>query len=239
MIQKYTAPFDYYIIDNFLNTELAQDLSREFLNFDSERWFSYESPLEVKKTISDWYSFPPKTYQLLTYLNSAGFVEQLEKITGVAPLFPDQGLHGAGWHIHGAGGKLNVHQDYSIHPKLELQRKFNLIIYLSQDWQSDWGGNLEFWSHNSNTNQPSARVASVECKFNRAVIFDSSQNSWHGFNDPIACPVGHYRKSIAMYYLCYPGENADPGRRRALYSAADDQRDNQSIQELINRRMQL
>lgn len=238
-MQKFTEPFDHYIIDNFLEAQLAQDLSNEFLGFDSERWFTYENPLEVKKTISDWYSFPAKTYQLLTYLNSAGFVEQLEKITGVSPLFPDMGLHGAGWHIHGSGGKLNVHQDYSIHPKLELQRKFNLILYLSQDWQPDWGGNLEFWSHNSNTNQPSARVASIECKFNRAVIFDSSQNSWHGFNDPITCPEGYYRKSIAMYYLCYPGQNADPKRRRALYSAADNQRDNQSILDLINQRVQL
>jgi glutamyl-tRNA synthetase len=32
-------------------------------------------------------------------------------------------LHGGGLHCHKAGGKLNTHLDYSLHPKLNLQRK--------------------------------------------------------------------------------------------------------------------
>jgi hypothetical protein len=46
-------------------------------------------------------------------------------------LYPDPGLHGGGWHMHGAGGNLNPHLDYSIHPKSGLMRKLNIIIYLS------------------------------------------------------------------------------------------------------------
>ena len=33
--------------------------------------------------------------------------------------------------MHGTGGNLNVHKDYSVHPKLGLRRKLNLI-YISK-----------------------------------------------------------------------------------------------------------
>ena len=53
------------------------------------------------------------------------FINDLEKLTG-CNLYPDYGLNGGGWHIHKDKGKLNIHQDYSIHPKLNLQRKCNI-----------------------------------------------------------------------------------------------------------------
>ena len=45
-------------------------------------------------------------------------------------LFIDPGLHGGGWHIHSNKGNLNPHLDYSIHPKMDIQRRLNLIVYL-------------------------------------------------------------------------------------------------------------
>jgi Rps23 Pro-64 3,4-dihydroxylase Tpa1-like proline 4-hydroxylase len=50
-----------------------------------------------------------------------------------------------GLHTHARGGKLNVHLDYDIHPKLELQRYLNLIIYLTPGWKPEWGGGLGMW----------------------------------------------------------------------------------------------
>ena len=46
------------------------------------------------------------------------------------------------------GGKLNIHKDYSIHPRVDppKQRKLNLIVYLTEDWNPEWGGALELWS---------------------------------------------------------------------------------------------
>ena len=46
-------------------------------------------------------------------------------------------------HMHGRGGNLNIHKYYSIHPRLKLQRKLNLIVYMSDDWDPTWGGGLE------------------------------------------------------------------------------------------------
>lgn len=233
-MQFYDDPFPHYVIDDFINIEMANKLSDEFLPYDSDGWFVYDNPLEVKKACNNWYHFPPATYQFFQYLNSPHFINTLREITGIE-LFADHGLHGAGWHIQGNGSKLNVHQDYSLHPKLNLQRKINLIYYLTPDWQEEWGGNLEFWSHDEETNLPKEKIKTIENKFNRVVLFDASQNSWHGFAEQIKCPEGKYRKSIAMYYLCKPTENVST-RRRALYAPTEEQKSNTEILELIKQR---
>lgn len=231
-MNKYTEPFDHWIIDGFLEENTAKIISKEFLDYDNPNWFSYNNPLENKKTLNNWYFFSPATYQTLSSLNSDVFLNQLSLITNIGKLYPDPGLHGAGLHIHGNQGKLNLHLDYSIHPKLFLQRKLNVIIYLSEDWDPSWGGNLEFWSHNYETNRPDKKIKTIDVKFNRAIIFDTTQHSWHGFPELINCPENVFRKSIAMYYLCDPPDNVDD-RKRALYSPTNDQQNDQKIMDFI------
>lgn len=232
----FNFPFTYTVKDNFLDEQLALTLSDEFLSFDDPSWFFYNNPLEHKKTINNWYNFPPTTYSFFSYLNSSLFVDKLKKEFNIENLYPDPGLHGAGWHIHGRGGKLNVHLDYNLHPKLKLQRKLNLILYLTPNWKPEWGGNLELWSHDPVTNQPKILEKTVECIFNRAVIFDTTQNSWHGFAQEISCPSNTYRKSIAMYYLIDPSPDTVE-RYRALYAPREDQKNNIEIQQLIQSRV--
>jgi len=232
---KYSDPFDHWVIDDFVDPQLAEQLSEEFLDYNDNNWFCYNNPLEQKKTINNWYLFPPTTYSFISFLNSPDFVGRLSSFTGIQNLIPDIGLHGAGWHIHGNQGKINLHYDYSIHPKLFLQRKLNVILYLSKNWDSKWGGNLEFWSHDQQSNQPKEKITTIDVKFNRAIIFDTTQNSWHGFPDPINCPEDVYRKSIAMYYLCEPPANIDQ-RKRALYSPTKEQSTNQEVLDLIIKR---
>lgn len=236
-IQKYNEPFDYWIIDNLLDEEFARKLSSQFPDYNSKDWLFYDNPLENKKSINDWVKFPAETYKFMSNLVSQEYVSSLSELTGNENLYADAGLHGGGWHIHGNGGKLNVHMDYSVHPKLNLVRKYNLIIYLSEDWQSEWGGNLEFWSHDDETNQPKEKVVTIENKFNRAVIFDASQNSWHGFYDKIQCPEGKVRKSIASYYLTNTYIET-PIRRRALYSPSPDQKNDTEVLNFIKKRTQ-
>ncbi|NDC96554.1 2OG-Fe(II) oxygenase, partial [bacterium] len=176
----FNNPFNHWVIDDFLDVDLANELSKEFIDYNNPNWFCYDNPLEHKKTLNNWYFFPPTTYQFMSILNGSEFLEYISKLTNINDLYPDIGLHGAGWHIHGRGGKLNVHFDYNIHPKLELQRKLNIIIYLTKDWNTSWGGNLEFWSHNKKNNKPKEKIKTIDNVFNRAVIFDTTQNSWHG-----------------------------------------------------------
>ena len=223
-------PFHHTVIDNFFDDETAISLSREFPSYDSDVWYVYNNPLENKKACNTWNLFSRNLYSTFCYLNSPSFVSKLQKITGIKKLYPDVGLHGGGLHMHGKGGKLNVHLDYSIHPKLKLQRKLNLIVYLAENWNPDWKGQLEFWSADRKQ-----CITSTDTLFNRAVIFDTTQNSYHGLPTPLECPEGRYRKSIAVYYLTDPVENC-PVNSKAIYIPTEDQKDDPEVNRIINKR---
>lgn len=228
-------PFDHWVLDNFFNEKTALELSNSFLDYDDISWWNYNNPIENKKTIQDWGKFPPKIYETFCHLCSPDFIGFLKEITGIENLYPDYGLHGGGLHIHSSGGNLNIHKDYSIHPKLKLQRKLNLIIYMTPNWNMSWGGELEFWSHDCIKNKPDKLVKKIDCLFNRAVLFDTTQNSWHGLPNKLKCPNGAYRKSLAVYYVTDPDNNAEE-RSRALFVPREDQEDDYQVIELCKKR---
>ena len=230
-----SGPFDHCVIDNFFNKKIAFELEKEFPNYDSEKWHNYNNAIEVKKLCNNWNVFPPTTYKVFNYLNSDAFLKTLRSVIFKnKKLYSDIGLNGGGWHIHKQGGKLNTHLDYSLHPKLGLQRKLNLIIYLNSNWKKEWGGNLGLWSNESDK-RPGSLVKQIEPKFNRAILFDTTQNSWHGLPNPLKCPKNEFRKSIAVYYLCEPPKKVSK-RGKALFAPTDDQINDKAVIELIKRR---
>jgi len=231
---KFNSPFDHSSVDNFLEEDLAQEIEKEFLDYNSDKWFVYKNQIEDKKAQNDWNVFPSKTYQLFQYMNSQSFVDLLSEQTGVK-LYADSGLHGGGYHMHGTGGNLNPHLDYSIHPKLGLQRKLNIIIYISSELKEEHGGHLGLWNHNEETNQPKDLIKEIEPKYNRAVVFDTTQNSWHGMSRPLTQPEGIYRKSLAIYYLCEPNQNALTNKR-AIFAPREEQKGDSKVEEVIKLR---
>ncbi len=232
---KGQAPFDHTVIDNFFLPEIAQELEREFPDFDSPVWQIYDNAIEVKKLCNYWNHFPSATYRVFSYLNSHEFTSLLSESLGIENLSSDPGLNGGGWHIHKQGGKLNTHLDYNLHPKLQLQRKLNLIVYLNSAWQPEWGGQLGLWAQKEGSRRPGELVRSVEPKFNRAVLFDTTQDSWHGLPEPLTCPEGQTRKSIAVYYLA-PAPTKTEERGKALFAPTAEQESDPAVLELIARR---
>lgn len=219
-----TKPYWHAVIDNFLAD--PDPVAREFPAQDDKCWFRYDNPLEIKQTCNHYDRFGPETYKTFVAFSSNDILHMLERMTGEV-LIPDIGLHGGGLHQHGRGGKLNVHLDYNMHPKLPFQRRLNLIVYLTPNWQEEWGGHLGLYK------DPDTLVKSIAPVYNRAVIFDT-RGSWHGLPDPIDCPQGVTRNSLAMYYLCEP-ENTD-NRSRALFAPTAEQKKDQSVARLIQNR---
>ena len=219
-----TQPFWHCVIDDFFEDPIS--LAREFPAKDDPCWFRYDNPLEVKQTCNDWHHFKPETYKAFSNLLSPGFNSMLQRLTG-AEVEPDLGLHGGGLHQHGRGGKLNVHLDYNLHPKLHLQRRLNLIVYLTPGWKPEWGGHLGLYK------DPDTLVKAVEPKFNRAIIFDT-RGSWHGLPAPLTCPEDVTRNSFAVYYLCEP--TTTDSRSRALFAPTAEQKGNTDVDKLIRQR---
>ena len=230
-------PFPYCVIDNFFQTDIADQLGTEFPDYHSGMYNGeYNNPLEVKRTCNIWDRFSPLTYLVFRFLNGNEFLNFVSDITNIKKLNADYGLHGGGLHIHANGGKLNPHLDYSIHPKLKLQRKLNLLVYLNKNWKDTWGGDLGLFSK---TESEIVLEKKITPNFNRAIIFDTTENSWHGLARPVNCPDNEYRKSFAVYYLIEPPFELVDTRERALFSLTNEEKNDSKLIELIDRRSKI
>lgn len=231
-----SQPFNHIVIDDFLEPDIANKVLSEFPNYDDSVWSAHwKNAIEDKKGLNHWDRFGTTTYQVFSYLMSNLWIDCLKDLTGIQNIYGDIGLHGGGLHAHEKGGNLNIHLDYSIHPKLGLLRKFNIILYVTPDWDPAWGGGLQLWSHDWVNNKPKECVKEIENKFNRAVIFDTTQNSWHGLPQNLICPKGIIRRSLAAYYLTDANVNSDP-RGKALFAPRKDQENDESVIDLIEKR---
>lgn len=232
-------PFNHLIIDNFLEHDIALEIAKEFPKFDEDFWYSYENPLEIKKASNDWNQFGALTYQYFKHILSDEFSKKISLLLsedGSIQLTPDIGLHGGGFHTHKSGGRLNPHLDYSIHPKLLLQRKINIILYINPLWKPEYGGSLGLWSDING--QPNQIEEKVDCIFNRALIFDTTQNSWHGICEDINAEFDLTRNSLAAYYLTNPPLGTDE-RMKVKYAPREDQKGDENIEKLINKRQSM
>lgn len=227
-------PFDHCVIDNFLKEDVLEHIIEEFPHYDAEEWLAYNNPLEDKKTSNVWHLMPKYTYSLFQYLNSHDFTEYLSDLVG-EKLYADYGLHGGGLHCHSDGGNLNPHMDYSIHPKINLQRFLNIIIYVSPGMKEEFGGHLGLWEHDDKNIQPGKLATEVFPKCNRAILFNTTQNSWHGMSRGLSLPKEIFRSSLAIYYLREPDKNAAK-RGKALFAPRKEQKGNKEIEEIIKLR---
>lgn len=225
-------PFKHFVVDGLLDFSWALALSGDFPDLDSPDWHRYQNPIENKLALSDWNKISARPYKTLSILNSPEFTALLSKLTGVSPLYADPGLNGGGLHVHGQGGKLNPHLDYSLHPKTGLQRRVNLLWYGTPGYRREWGGRLGLYG-NASADAPGPLTKVIDPVFNRAVIFDTTQNSWHGLVDPWKSEAP--RQSLAVYYLTKPAESADT-RSRALFAPDEGQQGDPEVAALCERR---
>jgi Rps23 Pro-64 3,4-dihydroxylase Tpa1-like proline 4-hydroxylase len=215
------SPFPHIVIDNFLNIELCEKLARDFPNHSADFWLKYNNPLEKKLLYNHIdKNMPESIRDVLHYLNADHAINFLEKLTGINNLHSDPFLHGGGMHCTKKGGKLDIHLDYCLHPTLNMERRINLIIYLNKDWEKSYGGNLELWSQGIDS-----CVQSIEPIFNRAVIFDTGDSSFHGHPEPLNCPDNISRKSLALYYLTEPRMGASTRYKAKFVARPQDSRD--------------
>ncbi|MEM8929569.1 MAG: 2OG-Fe(II) oxygenase [Acidobacteriota bacterium] len=191
-------PFPHIAIDDFLPAHLVDALQDAFPGPGSDVWTKL--PTEDQKgkyAAQDEGRFPELLRSLIHELNAGPFVAFLERLTGVEELIADAKLSGGGLHRTESGGKLSVHVDFSHHPANGLNRRLNLLLYLTPEWQDDYGGHLELWSWGDDK-RPEAKILP---KFNRCAIFSTSPWSYHGQPEPLTCPPELARQSVALYYF--------------------------------------
>ncbi len=208
-------PYPSIYIDDFFDENILEKVLEEFPKVDQLKdKIYYANPNEDKYATKGEYSFGPQTKKLVHFLNSQPFLEFLQKITGIEEtLIPDPYFEGGGFHEIKPGGFLKVHVDFHKNKKLQLSRRVNFLVYLNKDWEEEYGGHLELWEKDM-----SQCVSKILPKFNRAAMFSTTGDSWHGHPNPLSCPEGKSRKSLALYYYTNgrPEEELNKSQRNRI-----------------------
>jgi len=188
------APYPHIVIDDFLDAEILRDVLAEFPASDGLDYFDRNQE-RLKFQFRPDQCANAATRMLFAELNSRAFLAFLTALTGIKGLIVDPYHAGAGLHETQRGGHLGVHSDFPFHSKMKVERRLNLLIYLNPDWEPEYGGALELWDR-----RMEQRHHSILPAFNRAVIFITERDTYHGHPDPLTCPEGRSRRSIATYY---------------------------------------
>ena len=188
-------PFPHIVIDNFLPETILDNILEEFPKPGEIKWKQFDAVTEKKLASNSELQMGEKTRLLLYQLNSSTFINFLENLTGITGIIPDPHFVGGGLHQIEPGGYLKIHADFNRHKKLQLDRRLNLLIYLNKNWREEYGGHFEMWD--TQMTRCEKKVLPI---FNRCVIFSTTDFSYHGHPNPLNCPEGWTRKSLALYY---------------------------------------
>jgi Rps23 Pro-64 3,4-dihydroxylase Tpa1-like proline 4-hydroxylase len=193
------TPFKNVVIEDFLVPEFADRLLADFPAFDRTQALN-EFGLVGGKAVNERLEAISDSYRLLSrYIQSAEFLQLASNLTGIPDLLPDPNLFGGGTHENRHGQDLDPHVDFNYDPASGLHRRVNLLIYLNKDWDEAWGGAIEL---HSNPRKPETnQITAFTPDFNRCVIFETNEYSWHGF-PRINLPEDKRhlsRKSLSIY----------------------------------------
>lgn len=193
------TPFPHIVMENFIKDDVLERVSAEFPDLAKlkDTVIQYNNSKEIKLAGKGMQVLSPAALELNTYLQSDLMMNWLNDLTSIEePLISDPYLSGGGYHEIKTGGLLKIHADFNKHPMLDLDRRLNLIIYLNEDWNDEWGGALQLFDKDMEK-----AVQSIYPRFNTAVIFTTTSYTFHGHPDPLNCPDDRSRRSLAYYYF--------------------------------------
>lgn len=194
-------PFRHIAIDDFLDDKFCRSLFESFPPFDEKLAINENGEVGAKAVHEKVTGLGPAWRKLDKMVKSEEFRTLISNITAIPDLQYDPHYFGGGTHenLHGQG--LSPHVDFNFHPITRQHRRLNMIFYLSPEWHADWGGSIQL--HRDPYSPPSEDdIVTITPAFNRCVIFETNEYSWHGFRR-IELPEEKRnlsRKSFALYY---------------------------------------
>lgn len=200
-------PFKHVCIDGFFTSEMAEASLRDFPPFDRQFAIGDNGEYGGKAVVSNICEISPFYAKLYDYFMSRDFLDAMSAITGIENLHGDPTLYGGGTHENLNGQTLDVHVDFNFQTGAGFHRRANLLLYLNKEWDPAWGGAIEL---HSNPRRPDLdEFKQFNVIFNRAVIFETNEYSWHGFRK-IRLPEDrlHLSRKCLSIYLYTPDRPA-------------------------------
>jgi Rps23 Pro-64 3,4-dihydroxylase Tpa1-like proline 4-hydroxylase len=190
-------PFHFVMIENFFFPDKAALVLEQYPSIHDGKWDGTTYLNQKNKFQKTSFESGSIMDQVFKELNGEKFLAWLEELTGITGLHGDSELFGGGLHQSTAGAFLNVHVDYNVHPVTKFHRRLNVLVYMNEDWKDSYGGHLELWNLADGRKELLGEFAPL---FNRCVIFETNEISFHGHPKPLNTPPDINRKSLATYY---------------------------------------
>ncbi len=203
-------PFPFLILDNFFEKKFFEQISKDLENRKSKVFGKeFDTSVEKNKIINLNKQLPKTIEQILKILTSETWVKNLRILSGVDDLTPDKGHNEvlSNFHEMSKSGFLGSHVDHSHHPTSKKKHVLNIIIYLSKNWDSSFGGNTLLY------NEKGKKVEKlIEYIPNRLLIFLHTPYSFHGV-DHLKPNQNQVRKTL---YLDFYSDLDNPYKHLSL-----------------------
>lgn len=194
-----SGPVRHFFVDDLLDTEWARALAKRFP--PTERLMLRSTLRERKRVGIAVDDYDPAVRHALFAFQDPAVVETIGRITGYEKAVADPTLYASGISVMSSGDFLNPHVDNSHDGDRQRYRVLNLLYYCSPEWAVANGGNLELWDADVRT--PTV----VESRFNRLVVMETDQTSWHSVNQ---IRVTAARNCVSNYYFSETPKNGRP-----------------------------
>ena len=212
----------YTLVDDVLPLDLARRIYDAFPATGDMRLMS--SFREQKYTSKALERMNPLMHDALFAFQAPEVIAAVTAITGMRDMVGDPKLYAGGLSAMTRGQFLDPHIDNSHDGEGRLYRVLNLLYYVTPDWRAENGGNLELWD------EAVRERVELHSKFNRLVLMETNQKSWHSVNQVAAegkrCCVSNYYFSPhspngveVSHITFFSGRPEQPLRR--LLAAAD------------------
>ncbi|UAJ09270.1 2OG-Fe(II) oxygenase [Glacieibacterium megasporae] len=187
-------------VDKVLPVDLAMRIFDAFPDAATMR--HRRSIREDKHVAAQMDAYDPLLEEAVFAFQDVDVVDAVSEITGIRSLIPDDKLYAGGISVMTKGSFLNPHLDNSHDADRLLYRAINSLFYVSPDWSTASGGNLEVWDDG-----PKGQPREFVSAFNRLVLMSTGRESWHSVNKVVAdakrCCVSNY------YFASQPTEGVE------------------------------
>jgi Rps23 Pro-64 3,4-dihydroxylase Tpa1-like proline 4-hydroxylase len=175
-------------IDNLLPQDIAEKIYKAFPPLEEMRLL--DSFREKKYTSKSLDKFDPLIADITFAFQDPTVINKVAELTGIEKAVGDPHLYAGGISAMAKGHFLNPHLDNSHDYEQKNYRVLNLLYYITPDWKSENGGNLELW------NEDVTEAVEIPSLFNRLVLMSTNDKSWHSVNevkpDRARCCVSNY-----------------------------------------------
>jgi Rps23 Pro-64 3,4-dihydroxylase Tpa1-like proline 4-hydroxylase len=210
-------------IDEFLDEETCLKLYEECISAPTEGWTVFTRAGSRMEEFNDLISCPTAHQVTYDLMHSGEFLYDLEQLTGIVGLLPDPHLVGAGFSILRNGSELSPHYDFNWNDRLRLHRKLTTLLYITPDWEDQWGGHNITWTSNPDLDPSAKIVESISPKFNRFIISENvSKGPIHSVSK-VNCPTNIRGRCAIRFFYYISSSQYDPNNlpHKSIYSTND------------------